>query len=89
MKQRVLARCQEVFPSWRGLTVDDFHMADPRGFSSFTMAIRSRPGVDVEPTGIFYRQLAGKDNAILDFEAEKQVFRSDVVVSELPGLIHG
>ncbi len=74
MRERVLARCQEVFPSWRGLTVDDFHMADPKGFSSFTMAIRSKHGTGADPPGILYRQLVGKDNAILDFEAEKQVF---------------
>ncbi len=74
VKQQVLKRCQEVFPSWRGLTVDDFEMADPKGFSSFTMAIQAKRGTGVDPPGILYRQLAGKDNAILDFEAEKQVF---------------
>ena len=57
---------------WRDLSDDDFDWEAPKGFSSFTMAIRAkRP---VEPPAVLYRSLAGKDNAILDFETEKEVF---------------
>ncbi len=73
---QALARCQAAFSSWRAHTVDDFDFADPKGFSSFTMQIRARPGVDVDPPAVLYRQLEGKENAILDFEAERAVFRT-------------
>ena len=48
------------------------HFDDPKGFSSFTMAVR--PRLEVEPAGVLYRHLENKDNAILDFESEKRVF---------------
>lgn len=72
MVEQVLSRCQNVFPAWRGLTVADFSFADPKGFSSFTMAIEAKQAV--EPSAILYRHLEGKENAILDFEREKRVF---------------
>lgn len=72
MKAEILQQCQDVFPAWRDLTVDDFTFDDPKGFSSFTMAIKTkRP---VEPPAVLYRRLAGKENAILDFATEKDVF---------------
>ncbi len=72
----VLARCQELFPSWRTLTVDDFDFADPKGFSSFTMGIQVRPEAadGVDPPAVLYRHLEGKENAILDTAEERQVF---------------
>ncbi len=71
--EEVLSICQRHIGSWRGLTVADFDFAGPKGFSSFTMALRCRrDGVD--PEGVFFRRLAGKENAILDFEAERGVF---------------
>ena len=51
---------------------DDFDFDDPKGFSSFTMGIRSKK--DVQPTAVLYRRLEGKENAILDFETEKEIF---------------
>ncbi len=72
MRDLVLQHCQAVFPSWRDATVDDFDFDDPKGFSSFTMGIRAKRRLD--PPAVLYRQLAGKENAILDFEAEQQVF---------------
>lgn len=50
----------------------DFEFDDPRGFSSFTMGIRSTK--PVQPPAVLYRRLEGKENAILDFETEKEVF---------------
>jgi thiamine kinase-like enzyme len=59
-------------PGWRSLTVDQVEFDDPKGFSSFTMGVR--PRVQVEPPAVLYRQLAGKQNAILDFATERSVF---------------
>jgi thiamine kinase-like enzyme len=73
MRNAALSTCQEVFASWRGLTVDDFDFADPKGFSSFTMAIRAHDRT-LSPPAVLYRHLEGKENAILDFDAEKRVF---------------
>jgi thiamine kinase-like enzyme len=70
--EEVLERCRAVFPAWRGLMTDDFTFDDPKGFSSFTMAIRSKR--DVDPPAVLYRHLAGKENAILDFETERDTF---------------
>jgi ethanolamine kinase len=64
MKANIFARCQRLFPEWADLSMADFDLDDPKGFSSFTMGIRSKETV----------QLAGKENAILDFETEKAVF---------------
>ena len=50
----------------------DFEFDDPRGFSSFTMGIRSTK--PVQPPAVLYRRLEGKENAILDFDTEKEVF---------------
>lgn len=72
VRERVLQKCQDVFPSWRSLTVDDVDFDDPKGFSSFTMGVR--PKSSVEPPAVLYRQLAGKENAILDFDTERSTF---------------
>ncbi|WP_420630229.1 phosphotransferase [Candidatus Leptofilum sp.] len=72
MKAQIFAQCQTVFPEWQDLSLEDFTFADPKGFSSFTMGITTEK--DVQPSAILYRRLAGKENAILDFEAEKDVF---------------
>ena len=50
----------------------DFAFDDPKGFSSFTMGIRSKK--TVQPTAVLYRRLEGKENAILDYATEKEVF---------------
>jgi len=60
-------------PTWRDLTAADFDFAGPKGFSSYTMAVRCRRE-GVEPGGVFFRRLEGKENAILDFDAERRVF---------------
>jgi thiamine kinase-like enzyme len=73
MQRSALSTCQEVFPEWQGLSLDDFDFADPKGFSSFTMAIRAHDRT-LTPPAVLYRHLEGKENAILDFEAEKAVF---------------
>jgi thiamine kinase-like enzyme len=72
MKAEILKRCQGVFHEWEGLSITDFEFDDPKGFSSFTMGIRCRK--PVTPPAVLYRQLEGKENAILDFEVEKDVF---------------
>lgn len=68
----VLRRCQEALPGWRGLSVGDVDADAPKGFSSFTMGVR--PRVPVDPPAALYRHLEGKENAILDHEAEQGVF---------------
>ena len=73
IKSEALETCQKVFPGWRQLTTDEFDFDDPKGFSSFTMAIRSRDKT-LDPPAVLYRHLDGKENAILDFAAEKRVF---------------
>ena len=72
MKPQVLQHCQRAFPGWEGLSVGEVDFDDPKGFSSFTMAVR--PQRVVEPAGVFYRRLAGKENAILEPAAERDVF---------------
>lgn len=73
VRQTVLDRCQASLRGWRGLTVDDFDFDDPKGFSSFTIGVRClRP--EVAPAAALYRQLEGKENALLDFDAEQRVY---------------
>ena len=43
-----------------------------KGFSSFTMGVRCKR--DVKTKAVLYRQLEGKENAILDFNTEKEIF---------------
>jgi thiamine kinase-like enzyme len=72
MKDKIFEQCQALFPGWAGLSSADFEFDDPKGFSSFTMGIRCRVAAD--PPAVLYRRLAGKENAILDFATEKNVF---------------
>jgi thiamine kinase-like enzyme len=72
MKAAIFGRCQDVLPGWSELSIDDFDFDDPKGFSSFTMGIRCKKPAD--PPAVLFRQLEGKENAILDFETEKEVF---------------
>ncbi len=67
-----MKQCRELFPEWRKLAEADFDCADPKGFSSFTMGIQA--GASVRPEAVFYRRLADKENAILDFDTEREVF---------------
>jgi hypothetical protein len=61
-------------PDRKGRKVDEFHFADPKGFSSFTMGIQARDGVTVDPPAVLYRHLDGKESAILDRGEERRVF---------------
>lgn len=72
LKTSVFRHCQSVFADWRRLSLEDFEFDDPKGFSSFTMGIRCKRPAD--PPAVLYRRLEGKENAILEFEAEKEVF---------------
>jgi len=72
MKEEVFKKCQGVFPEWTAMSSEDFEFDDPKGFSSFTMGIRSSK--PAQPAAVLYRHLDGKENAILDFETEKEVF---------------
>jgi thiamine kinase-like enzyme len=72
VEANALVRCQEVLPGWRHLGITDFDFAPPKGFSTFTMGIQAR--THAEPPAILYRQLEGKENAILDFEDERRVY---------------
>ena len=75
IRSQVFATCQSLFPEWADLSIADFDLDDPKGFSSFTMGIRSKPDVQpLQPPAVLYRRLEGKENAILDFETERQVF---------------
>ncbi|MDG2260869.1 MAG: phosphotransferase [Actinomycetota bacterium] len=68
----VFERCQAAVPTWDALSVGDVEMDDPKGFSSFTSGIRAQ--VPADPPAVLYRELAGKENAILAFEQEREVF---------------
>ena len=72
MKAEIFRQCQKLFPEWAARPMSDFEFDDPKGFSSFTMGIRSQ--VPLQPAAVLYRRLEGKDNAILDFATEKEVF---------------
>ena len=72
MKNAIFEQCKSLFPSWADLPISDFELDDPKGFSSFTMGIRCKK--PVEPPAVLYRRLEGKENAILDFETEREVF---------------
>ncbi len=72
MKATVFEQCQKLFPAWAACSMADFVFDDPKGFSSFTMGIRAKK--EVEPTAVLYRRLEGKENAILDYETEKELF---------------
>ena len=72
MKEETFSQCKSLFPEWADLSSNDFDFDDPKGFSSFTMGIRSHK--DVQPPAVLYRRLEGKENAILNFETEKDVF---------------
>ncbi len=72
MIERVLAECKVGLPGWRGLGTSAFEFAPPKGFSTFTMAVRAK--VPATPPAVLYRRLAGKDNAILEADAERAVF---------------
>lgn len=75
IKQEVFETCQALFPEWSGLAISDFEMDDPKGFSSFTMGVRSKASVQpLEPPAVLFRRLEGKENAILEPEAERDVF---------------
>ena len=72
MRERVFKQCQDLFPGWAAMSIEDFEFDDPKGFSSFTMGVRSlKPA---QPAAVLYRHLEGKENAILDFETEREVF---------------
>ena len=72
MKAEIFKQCQKLFPEWVNSSIADFDFDDPKGFSSFTMGIRSKKAV--QPTAVLYRRLEGKENAILDYETEKELF---------------
>ena len=72
MRESVFEQCQAALPGWRDLAIDDVEFDPPKGFSSFTMGVRAAR--DVDPPAVLYRRLAGKENAILDFEAERETF---------------
>ena len=72
INEDVLAHCRTALPGWAGLDVADCDFAEPKGFSSFTMAVRAT--AESSPSGVFYRRLAGKENAILDSELEREVY---------------
>ena len=72
MKAKTFEQCHKAFPEWVDSSMADFTFDDPKGFSSFTMGIRSKKAV--QPTAVLYRRLEGKENAILDYEIEKELF---------------
>jgi thiamine kinase-like enzyme len=83
MKEKILQKCKSLFPSWNAYSLSDFTFDDPKGFSSFTMGVHCLK--NATPQSVLYRQLEGKENAILDYSLEKEVFialgLSDIAVS--------
>ncbi len=76
-KSAAFETCRSLFPEWANLSISDFDLDDPKGFSSFTIGIRSKACVQpIEPAAVLYRRLEGKENAILDFETEREVFQA-------------
>lgn len=71
-KNQILNQCKKIFHEWYSLSFDDFTFEKTSGFSSFTMAIKSRQ--KVHPPAILYRDFERKKNAILDFNVEMDVF---------------
>ena len=45
MNDEVFAHCQAAVPGWSQLAPEDCEFESPKGFSSFTMAVRARVGV--------------------------------------------
>ena len=72
VREEVLDRCRAALPGWRQLDIGQVDFDPPKGFSSFTMGVR--PRVAVEPPAVLYRHLEGKENAILEADAERAVF---------------
>lgn len=68
----VLERCRAAIPEWADLADDAFEWEPPKGFSSFTMTVKT--GAPVHPRAALYRGLAGKENAIFDAGLERAVF---------------
>ena len=68
----VLDRLHRALPGWRGLTAADLDADAPKGFSSVTFGIRAPAPRD--PLAVLYRQLEGKENAILDAATERSTF---------------
>ena len=55
MHAEIFKQCQQLFPEWVALTMEDFEFDDPKGFSSFTMGIRcNKPA---HPAAVLYRRL--------------------------------
>ena len=72
MYDEIFAQCRAALPGWERLSIDDVDFEAPKGFSSITVTIRPRQ--PAEPPAVFYRRLEGKENAILDAAAERNVF---------------
>jgi thiamine kinase-like enzyme len=70
--EKIFNQCRSIFPEWEGVPIERFRFADPKGFSTVTMAIESSE--PITPRAVFYRQLEGKNNAICDPSTEKNVF---------------
>ena len=50
MKERVFQKCQGLFSGWAAMSIEDFEFDDPKGFSSFTMGVRSlKPELNLLP----------------------------------------
>ncbi len=75
VKSAAFETCQRLFPEWADLSISDFQFDDPKGFSSFTMGIRSKESIrPPHPPAVLFRRLEDKENAILDYGAEREVF---------------
>jgi len=46
MQAAIFEQCQKLFPAWADSSMVDFTFDDPKGFSSFTMGIRSKKPED-------------------------------------------
>lgn len=69
----VFADCRAALPGWAGLSESDCRYQAPKGFSSFTISVEPLDST-VDPPAVLFRRLEGKENAILEREAERDVF---------------
>lgn len=72
MHDQILQQCQAALLEWQTHPLENFTFEAPKGFSSFTVTVRSIE--PLEPPAVLYRKLEGKENAILDFALERDIF---------------
>ena len=70
--KRRFVNVSALFPERQPLSAEQFDFDDPKGFHHSQWVFEAR--VAVQLPAVLYRKLAGKENAILDFATERDVF---------------